>query len=179
MVLLPFLCALPLAGAAPVLIVADEIPAMQVLSDNLKAAAAGENLEWTKLYRDFAGVAKTEGLGEAYEAFTQVGKVERILSLQPWYKNGLVYFSTELSDDAREELKHELSRFPKYSHDDILDTLADLFQNEEVFGPVKAPPSMKEMLTYAEKVMLEKMDQYELIFGEKPKDDSWTGLGAL
>jgi rubrerythrin len=45
--------------------------------DNLKAAAAGENLEWTKLYQDFAGVAKAEGLGEAYEAFTQVAKVEK------------------------------------------------------------------------------------------------------
>ncbi len=46
-------------------------------ADNLKAAAAGENLEWTKLYQDFAAAAKTEGLGEAYEAFTQVAKVEK------------------------------------------------------------------------------------------------------
>jgi hypothetical protein len=46
-------------------------------ADNLKAAAAGENLEWTKLYQDFAGVAKTEGLAEAYEAFSQVAKVEK------------------------------------------------------------------------------------------------------
>jgi rubrerythrin len=45
--------------------------------DNLKAAAAGENLEWTKLYLDFAGVAKTEGLDEAYEAFTLIAKVEK------------------------------------------------------------------------------------------------------
>ena len=36
--------------------------------DNLKAAAAGENLEWTKLYQDFAAAAKTEGLGEAYRS---------------------------------------------------------------------------------------------------------------
>jgi rubrerythrin len=46
-------------------------------ADNLKAAAAGENLEWTKLYQDFAGVAKKEGLSEAYEAFSQVAKVEK------------------------------------------------------------------------------------------------------
>jgi rubrerythrin len=38
--------------------------------DNLKATAAGENLEWTKLYQDFAAIAKTEGLAEAYEAFS-------------------------------------------------------------------------------------------------------------
>ena len=46
-------------------------------ADNLKAAAAGENLEWTKLYQDFAAAAKAEGLGDAYEAFSQVAKVER------------------------------------------------------------------------------------------------------
>lgn len=46
-------------------------------SDNLKAAAAGENLEWTKLYQDFANVAKKEGFNEAYETFTQVAKVEK------------------------------------------------------------------------------------------------------
>jgi len=46
-------------------------------ADNLKAAAAGENLEWTKLYQNFADVAKKEGLGEAYETFSQVAKVEK------------------------------------------------------------------------------------------------------
>jgi rubrerythrin len=46
-------------------------------TDNLKAAAAGENLEWTKLYQNFADIAKKEGLDEAYQTFTQVAKVER------------------------------------------------------------------------------------------------------
>ena len=46
-------------------------------ADNLKAAAAGENLEWTELYHDFADVAKKEGLNEAYETFSQVAKVEK------------------------------------------------------------------------------------------------------
>jgi rubrerythrin len=46
-------------------------------ADNLKAAAAGENLEWTKLYQGFAEVAKKEGLSEAYETFSQVAKVEK------------------------------------------------------------------------------------------------------
>jgi rubrerythrin len=43
----------------------------------LKAAAAGENLEWTKLYQDFADVAKKEGFTEVYETFTHVAKVEK------------------------------------------------------------------------------------------------------
>jgi rubrerythrin len=46
-------------------------------ADNLKAAAAGENLEWTKLYQDFADVAKKEGFAEVYETFTHVAKVEK------------------------------------------------------------------------------------------------------
>ena len=46
-------------------------------ADNLKAAAAGENLEWTKLYQDFADVAKKEGFDEVYWTFTNVAKVEK------------------------------------------------------------------------------------------------------
>ena len=44
---------------------------------NLKAAADGENLEWTTLYQNFADVAKKEGFSEAYETFSQVAKVEK------------------------------------------------------------------------------------------------------
>ena len=43
--------------------------------DNLKAAAAGENLEWTKLYQDFADVAKKEGFDVVYQTFANVAKV--------------------------------------------------------------------------------------------------------
>lgn len=44
---------------------------------NLEAAAAGENMEWTKLYSDFAGIAKDEGFPEAAQSFEQIAKVER------------------------------------------------------------------------------------------------------
>ncbi len=46
-------------------------------TDNLKAAAAGENLEWGKLYPDSAEVAKKEGFDEVYQTFTNVAKVEK------------------------------------------------------------------------------------------------------
>ena len=46
-------------------------------ADNLKAAAAGENLEWTALYQGFADVAQKEGLTQAYETFAQIAKVEK------------------------------------------------------------------------------------------------------
>ena len=46
-------------------------------ADNLSAAAAGENLEWTTLYRNFAETALQEGFDEAYRTFTQVARVEK------------------------------------------------------------------------------------------------------
>ena len=44
---------------------------------NLEAAAAGENMEWTTIYSDFAKVAKGEGFPEVAVTFEQIAKVER------------------------------------------------------------------------------------------------------
>lgn len=44
---------------------------------NLQEAAAGENLEWTALYLDFAKTAKDEGFSEIAQSFEQVSKVEK------------------------------------------------------------------------------------------------------
>jgi rubrerythrin len=45
-------------------------------SANLKASAEGENLEWTKLYKEAAEVADEEGFPEAAEQFRTIAKVE-------------------------------------------------------------------------------------------------------
>lgn len=44
---------------------------------NLKAAAAGENEEWTKLYPKFAKVAKEEGFGAIAFIFEKISEVEK------------------------------------------------------------------------------------------------------
>ena len=44
---------------------------------NLESAAAGENLEWTTLYADFAKTARDEGFPEIARSFEQIAKVER------------------------------------------------------------------------------------------------------
>ena len=44
---------------------------------NLEAAAAGENMEWTTLYANFATVAKEEGFPEVARSFEQISKVEK------------------------------------------------------------------------------------------------------
>jgi len=44
---------------------------------NLQEAAAGENMEWTTVYSDFAKVAKDEGFAEVARSFEQIAKVEK------------------------------------------------------------------------------------------------------
>ena len=45
-------------------------------AENLKAAAEGENEEWTDLYPAFAEIAKEEGFPQVAAAFKMVSKVE-------------------------------------------------------------------------------------------------------
>ena len=65
-------------------------------AENLKAAADGENEEWTELYPAFAETAKEEGFPEIATAFTMIAKVEaehekRYRKLLENLENGLVF----------------------------------------------------------------------------------------
>jgi rubrerythrin len=44
---------------------------------NLEAAAAGENMEWTVLYNNFAKTAKEEGYPDVSRSFEEIIKVEK------------------------------------------------------------------------------------------------------
>ena len=46
-------------------------------ADNLKAAADGENYEWTDMYAEFAKVAEEEGFTQLAAKFRQVGEIEK------------------------------------------------------------------------------------------------------
>jgi len=50
---------------------------IQDTKSNLEAAAAGEKLEWTTLYVDFAKIAAGEGFPEIARSFEQIAKVEK------------------------------------------------------------------------------------------------------
>lgn len=68
--------------------------------ENLKAAAEGENYEWTTMYNDFAAVAKEEGFLEISEVFTEIGEVEeehekRFLALLSNIAEGKVFARDE------------------------------------------------------------------------------------
>jgi len=69
---------------------------IQDTKSNLEAAAAGENLEWTKLYVDFGKIAAGEGFPEIARSFEQIAKVERFhesryLKLASNIGNGTVF----------------------------------------------------------------------------------------
>jgi rubrerythrin len=64
--------------------------------ENLKAAAGGENEEWTELYPQFAEIAKEEGFPEISAAFKMIAKVEaehekRYLKLLKNIEDGTVF----------------------------------------------------------------------------------------
>ena len=45
--------------------------------DNLKAAASGENHEWTEMYPEFAKIAREEGFDEIAEVFESIAVAEK------------------------------------------------------------------------------------------------------
>ena len=69
--------------------------------ENLKAAAAGENYEWTDMYAEFAKTAKEEGFERIAYLFEEVGKIEkeheeRYLKLLENVKEGKVFEAGEV-----------------------------------------------------------------------------------
>ena len=65
-------------------------------TENLKAAADGENFEWTDMYKEFAETARAEGFDHIAYLFEEVGKIEkeheeRFLKLLSNVENGLVF----------------------------------------------------------------------------------------
>lgn len=74
--------------------------ALATTLDNLKAAADGENEEWSDLYPEFAKVAEEEGFSEIATAFRMIAKVEkhheeRYRKLAENVANGVVFKKSE------------------------------------------------------------------------------------
>ena len=54
-----------------------ELSGIGTTAENLKAAAEGENFEWTDMYETFAKEAQAEGFTEIAEKFRMVGAIEK------------------------------------------------------------------------------------------------------
>lgn len=68
--------------------------------ENLRDAAAGENEEWTKMYKEFAEVAREEGFHDIAEQFDGVAKIEktheeRYLKLLKNFEEGKIFKKDE------------------------------------------------------------------------------------
>lgn len=59
----------------------------------------------------------------------RTSKQQRIKGLQPWFRNGSIKFAD--NQPAKLAIINEIMRFPKYAHDDVLDTIADAMQNRD------------------------------------------------
>ena len=69
--------------------------------DNLAAAAAGENEEWTSMYKGFSETAREEGFAELANLFELVGQVEkhheeRYRTLIAHLESGVVFKSDQV-----------------------------------------------------------------------------------
>jgi predicted phage terminase large subunit-like protein len=61
----------------------------------------------------------------------RTSKVHRIRGTQPYWKNGAFVFAEDLSAEVRNQIELEALYFPKFNHDDILDTIADALQSRD------------------------------------------------
>ena len=72
-------------------------------AENLKAAADGENEEYTKLYQEFAEIAKEEGFNEVASAFKLIAKVES--EHEKRYRKLLQNIEENMVFDKKEKVK--------------------------------------------------------------------------
>lgn len=61
----------------------------------------------------------------------RTSKVHRIRGTQPYWKNGAFVFAENIATEVRTQLELEALYFPKFNHDDILDTIADALQSRD------------------------------------------------
>ncbi len=116
----------------------------KLFSHNLRWKPLTIGIEETGYVRGLkAGIRRREDLRGTYlplkflKRDNQTAKQERIKNtLVPWFKAGEIYWLDSL--DALDQAKQEMRSFPKYK-DDILDTLADQFQERGWLGRNRTP----------------------------------------
>lgn len=59
----------------------------------------------------------------------QTSKKQKIKGLQPWFQRGMIHFADDLP--CKQWIRWEIMKFPKYAHDDILDTVYDAFAGRD------------------------------------------------
>lgn len=123
----------------------------------------------------------------------QEAKVERIANtLQPWYTRGDVVFVDGMPNGMAPEdfevywtktknhLLRELREFPSGKHDDILDSISDLFQNKEWFGREQARHFAGRQVDLAFGALLGVLSpEQEAAYGVEPAQPPLEGLHGV
>lgn len=91
---------------------------------------------------------------------TRISKQQRIRGLQAWFMQGLIRFADNIT--CMNDVVLEILRFPKYEHDDILDTLADQMHNRDGHPVSDVYP-----------------DAPKFAFGAPPPEDKFTGFDPI
>ena len=100
---------------------------------------------------------------------TDIAKKDRILgSYQPYYSRGEVFFLDDLA--CLEHIRKEHQRFPKFT-DDILDTLADQFQNRDWFGRERERPDQTDLQRKTQQALWLAQQQNKMFDQDDPEDD--------
>ena len=113
----------------------------------------------------------------------QQSKKDKIRGLRPWFVSGDLRFADDLP--CRTSLITEIKGFPKYRHDDILDTLCDIMHegrdiNTAVMGREKTELEKQQVNYLANPTSLKAMAmKFDQLFHNVTEDDSkhnpWTG----
>src|SRR6266850_4434571 len=74
----------------------------------------------------------------------RTSKQQRIKGLQPWFRNGSIKFAD--NQPHKLAIINEIMRFPKFAHDDILDTIADAMQGRDGSVQMDVVPMKNEQV---------------------------------
>jgi len=97
-------------------------------------------------------------------------KQQRIKGLQPWFRNGSIKFAD--NQPHKLAIINEIMRFPKYSHDDILDTIADAMQNREGGITSDVLPMAKTQVERPDLSPLAEVLRSAKLFGDTTNEES-------
>lgn len=108
------------------------------------------------------------------ERDTRTSKEARIMALQPFFKSGDLRFSRGLNPYVQEQFEKQFERFGGGGHDDLIDALADQFQNRTL-SLAERPRSEKDIMAAANKAMIDRAMQKQAIYGPEHYIRNHTG----
>lgn len=116
---------------------------------------------------------------QAEPADNQQSKKSKIRGLRPWFQSGNIRFSDSLP--YRTAIETEIKGFPKFRHDDILDTLTDLMHEGKSINSGVLTNRVEEYSvpsTFRDPISLLLAEHYQDEDAFHPKIDRDTGFPA-